>query len=92
VKVDFGIQGGNSIVEVEDTNGNLLPLGTINLGAKYCDALQFAGSMTSTGSTLTVTLGTPGAGTRSTVLVPTTMNWSSYGNTALESGLPDVEF
>lgn len=89
----FGVQGGVSTVQIEDTDGSLLPLGTINLGAQYASALQFTGSsMTSSGATLTVVLGTPGSGTRNTISLPTTMTWSSYGGSAIESGLPDVEF
>lgn len=67
-------------------------LGTVNLGAHYTDAMQFSASMVSSGATLTVTLGTPGSGTRNTIVLPTTMTWSSYGSSAVESGLPDVDF
>jgi hypothetical protein len=89
----FGVQGGVSTVEIEDTDGSLLPLGTVDLGAQYSTALQFTGSsMTASGATLTIVLGTPGPGTRTTISLPTTMTWSSYGGTAIESGLPDVEF
>jgi hypothetical protein len=89
----FSVQGGDSIVEILDTDGSLVPLGTVDLGAKYSNALQFTGSsMTASGATLTVVLGTPGPGTRNTISLPTTMTWSSYSGSVTESGLPDVEF
>ena len=89
----FGVQGGVSTVQIEETDGTLLPLGTVDLGAQYADPLQFtASSMSASGATLTVVLGTPGPGTRNTSSLPTTMTWSSYGGSAVESGLPDVEF
>jgi hypothetical protein len=89
----FDFQGGVSTLEIHDTNGSTLPLGTVDLGGHYTGAVDFTGStMSATGATITVVLGTPGPGTRNTIALPTNMTWSSYGGSANESGLPDIDF
>ncbi len=89
----FDYRGGVSTLQIEDTDGSTLPLGTVDLDAHYTGKIDFTSStMTASGDTITVVLGTAGAGTRNTISTPTTMTWTSYGGSAGESGVPDIDF
>jgi hypothetical protein len=89
----FDHHGSVSTLQIEDTDGSTLPLGIVDLGAHYTGKIDFTGStMTATGDTITVVLGTAGGGTLNTISTPTTMTWTSYGGSADESGVPDVDF
>lgn len=98
--------GGNDRLEIWDSaNATQVPLGTVDLSGNYVAASRtFANStMTMSGSTITVTLGTPSGGVR-TVTGSTTMSWTPvatpYDRAAnallttgvTESGAADPEF
>jgi hypothetical protein len=101
-----GCGGGIDELLVQTSAGVTLPFGSVCLAnSGYVAASRnFTGStMTQSGSTITVTLGTP-SGATGTVLVAGTMSWTpsataydaagnacSTGATS-ETGLPDVEF
>jgi hypothetical protein len=98
--------GGSDTLSIFDgANASQLPLGSLALGANYATANRtFTGStMVMSGSTITITLGTP-SGNVSTVNPARTMTWTpAVGSTDLagnpcsvatvtESGPADNEF
>lgn len=84
---------GGDVLTVETPGGSMLwPLGGVDLQGHYTDGVTFAATMTLNNDTVTVVLGSPGAGTMYTVALPTTMSWLAPTGFASESGLPDVEF
>jgi hypothetical protein len=86
--------GGGDVLTVETPGGSMLwALGGVDLQGHYTNGVSFTGStMTLSGDTVTVVLGTRGAGTMFTVAMPGTMAWLAPTGFASESGLPDVEF
>jgi hypothetical protein len=87
------LAGSNDALTVADSGGTLAALGSVDLGGNYANTVDFTGStMTASGNTITVVLGTPGSGNRHTVGSPTTMTWTCPTGTATESGAPDPEF
>ena len=76
-----------------DSGGTALTaLGYISLSGNYSNSISFTGStMTASGSTVTIVLGTP-SGVVHTVSSPTTMFWWAPTGWVFESGASDVEF
>jgi hypothetical protein len=87
--------GKNDVLTILDpTTGLPLALGSVQLAGDYADRqnVTFAGStMTLSGSTVTIVLGTP-AGKVGNEQKSGTMIWTGPGGTATESGSADVEF
>lgn len=83
-----------SSLVIEESGGTpIVALGTLALNAHYTNALDFTNStMTASGSSITVTLGSEGPGGVHTILIPSTTTWTAPTGSATESGLPDVEF
>ena len=94
VTVDFTHQAASDTLSVLDSsNATISALGSVDLGADYASNVSFTGStMTASGNTITVVLGSPSSGGEHTVGLPTTMVWTAPTGIATESGLPDVEF
>jgi hypothetical protein len=94
VTAHFDHQAGISSLEIESTTGTpMAALGNVDLAGHYTNAVDFTGStMTAVGNTITIVLGTPGAGGLHTIAVPTAMVWTAPSGSASESGLADVEF
>jgi hypothetical protein len=86
--------GGGDVLTVETSGGTMLwPLGGVDLQGHYTNGISFTNStMTLSGDTVTIVLGTGGAGTTFTVATPATMTWLAPTGFAAESGLPDAEF
>jgi hypothetical protein len=87
--------GATTLLSIQNSGGTTLTaLGSTDLGAHYTNGtdVTFSGStMTASGNSITVVLGTP-AGPPKTISLPTTMSWTAGGSSVSESGLPDVEF
>lgn len=83
---------GGDVLTIENGGALIWPLGGVDLQGHYTDGVTFAATMTLNNDTVTVVLGSPGAGTMYTVALPTTMSWLAPTGFASESGLPDVEF
>jgi chitinase len=96
VTVHLNHLGATSWLTVLDTGGaTLSALGAVDLAAHYSNGSDIdftASTMTATGNTVTVVLGTPSNSAAKTVSVPGTMAWWLSGSSVSESGLPDVEF
>jgi hypothetical protein len=94
VTVHFDHEGARSTLGVEDATGDVITaLGSVDLAAHYANAVDFAGStMTASGNTIAVVLGTPSIGGLHTISIPTMMTWTAPNGSASESGPPDVEF
>jgi len=88
--------GSTTYLAVLDPGGSILwSLGWVDLNGNYVTGADddFTGStMTASGSTVTVVLGTPSTSGARTVSVPTTMVWVAGFSSVSESGIPDVEF
>jgi chitinase len=95
VIVHLDHQGATTVLTVEDSGGTpIVELGSVDLDAHYTNGTgaDFTGStMTASGNTITVVLGTAGGNVK-TVAVPTTMAWTTPHGSVSESGVPDVEF
>ncbi len=85
---------GGDVLTVETPGGSMLwALGGVDLQGHYTDGVSFTGStMTLANDTVTVVLGTRGAGTMYTVVAPGTMAWLAPTGFTTESGLLDTEF
>ena len=92
VSVSFLHHASSDTVTVEEGGVTIAALGSVELGANYASNVTFANStMTASGATVTVVLGT-GTGGIHTVTDPTTMVWTTPQGSATESGPADVDF
>jgi chitinase len=95
VTVYLNHAGATTLLSIQDSGGSTLTaLGSVDLGAHYStgtDVTFTNSTMTASGSTITVVLGSA-VGSPRTVSVPSTMVWTASGTSINESGLPDVEF
>jgi hypothetical protein len=87
-------RGATTAVSVDASGGaGITALGSVELTANYADNVSFSGStMTASGSTITVVLGSPDSNAVHHVAIPTMMVWTAPTGPAIESGLPDVDF
>ena len=94
VTVTFTHSGNNYWLTIDDPGGAILwNLGAVGLDGHYTNDVSFTGStMTASGDTVTVVLGSAGAGTIFTVSTPSTMLWWTPTGFATESGPADAEF
>jgi hypothetical protein len=94
VNVHFDHVGAVSGFVVEDSGGSILTgLGTVGLAAHYTNTVDCNGStMTLSGITVQIVLGTPTGNGIHAVSVPSTLTWAAPTGTSTESGVPDVDF
>ena len=91
----FDHQGGVSSLEIQGPSGTpISALGSVDLERHYTNTVDFTGStMTASGNTITVELGTPDTpGGLHTISSPTTLTWTAPTGSANESGVPDIDF
>jgi hypothetical protein len=85
---------GGDVLTIQTPGGSTLwALGGVDLQGHFTNGASFTGStMTLSDDTVTVVLGTAGAGTMFTVVTPGTMSWLAPTGFASETGLLDAEF